>query len=223
MRKNVGKRIMEIADIYYKYFVLTTTITGVLEIIAGVVIAIAAESFWIFLVGAVVGALTIWAGAWVAEVSTIKMYGHGIIVDRMEHLNPEYFDDCIVKQPCSSDAKKTTASVKNTTVPVKSFFKPNNDSKPITNTNPEIEQSKDAISTLIAENNQKNGIPTVKYGKSDKPLIERLGKALEFRGPIAVRRYVASMVVETKEEEIIWETIMRSEDSDIRSVIERFL
>ncbi len=91
MRKNVGKRIIEIAELRERLILFLFIILGITIILAGLILWIGTGTFWIFLLSIPVGAVIIFLGTLVAELSTIKLYSYGIIVDKIEHLRSDLF------------------------------------------------------------------------------------------------------------------------------------
>ncbi len=98
MKQKVGKRMMEIAVIYETVMLVVSCVMAVLIFLGGLLGSIflwIAGSFWgglgVLLISLGLGVLIIYTGKWRAEVRTIQMYGMGVLVDKMEHLKPEYF------------------------------------------------------------------------------------------------------------------------------------
>ncbi len=90
MKFSVGKRIKEIAGIIENIILIIAAIEGIFIILGGIILLCSdLGNFLISLVVIGTGVGLILLGKWVAEVSTIVTYGFGIIVDKMEHWNPE--------------------------------------------------------------------------------------------------------------------------------------
>ncbi len=92
MRKNVGIRIMKIADIHRKIVEIVMIAIGVVMILAGLV-ALYAEDFGGSMRYVLLGAVFIAVSFWLAEVTTIFMYGFGIIVAKLEKWDIQQEED----------------------------------------------------------------------------------------------------------------------------------
>ncbi len=93
MEKNVGKHMMEIAKSYEISFKIISSIMAVLTVIIGIVVAVEQGKIFYFLIGLVLGALEILTGFNFAEIKTMQLRGFGTIIDRIEHLKPECFEE----------------------------------------------------------------------------------------------------------------------------------
>ncbi len=100
MKQKVGKRMMEIAPLYEKMILAVSILCAVVIFIIGFLFAMlkwnagdAVIGLSILLVSLAVAIMIIYLGRWRAVIRPLQLYGMGVLVDKMEHLKPEYFMD----------------------------------------------------------------------------------------------------------------------------------